>query len=57
MTVIIEELVVQTKLIDNSSNKTNDPVSEINLLKKDIFLLKEKLNELLLRNNTQNFER
>ena len=57
MTVIIEELVVQTKLIDNSSNKTNDPVSEINLLKKDISLLKQKLNELLLRNNTQNFER
>ena len=57
MTVIIEELVVQTKLIDNSNSKTNDPVSEINLLKNDIFLLKQKLNELLLRNNTQNFER
>lgn len=57
MTVIIEELVVQTKLIDNSSNKANDSIAEINLLKKEISLLKQKLNEILLQNNTQNFER
>lgn len=58
MTVIIEELILQTKIIDNKCNK-KDIINyeEIESLKKEIYLIKQKLKEYFTSIDIKKFDR